>query len=289
MPASPPRQGLQMASHASKNAAMGSSMNGSTRPRSARSFQNLQVRAQKLSHLVADRLRSQIATGAIGPGDTLPSETELMKQMGVSRPTLREAMRVLESEGLLQLGRGARSGAAILAPSIERAARYGALYLATQGTTIGDIHQVRTLLEPPLAAQHAQSAKKQIVRSLQDCVAEQQAALAEHDYPRAVAAVNEFHGQLVRYSPNNALKLLAGMLQDISARIYPLMALSGTRSGQQLVFRRTQQSSDAHAKLVKLISAGKATEAERFWREYMLDTAAFMAKNKLDAIRVKLS
>ncbi len=261
---------------------------GSKRTRSGAS-KNLKVRAEKLSHLVAERLRGQIASGEMIPGDTLPSETELMKQMGVSRPTLREAMRVLESEGLLQLGRGARSGAAILAPSIERAARYGALYLATQGTTIGDIHQVRTLLEPPLAAQHAQNPKKQVIRSLQECVAEQEAALAARDYPRAVAAVNDFHAELVRYSPNNALKLLAGMLHDISAHIYPLMVLQGTRTDQQVVYRRTQQSTDAHAKLVKVIAAGKATEAERFWREYMLETATFMSKHKIDGIKVKIS
>lgn len=263
-------------------------MDGSRRTQSV-GGKALQVRAEKLSHLVAERLRGQIASGEMAPGDTLPSESELMKQVGVSRPTLREAMRVLESEGLLQLGRGARSGAAILAPSIERAARYGALYLTTQGTTLGDIHQVRTILEPPLAAQHAEGSKKQVIRSLQECVTEQEAALAERDYTRAVTAVNEFHGQLVRYSPNSALKLFAGMLQDIAAQIYPLLVLRGTRNEQQLIYRRTQEASESHAKLVKLIVAGKTNESERFWREYMLDTAAFMEKNKLDGIKVKVS
>lgn len=261
---------------------------GTARSRTSKSF-GLQVRVEKLSHLVAERLRKQIAAGEIAAGDTLPSEAQLMKQMGVSRPTLREAMRVLESEGLLKLGRGARSGASVLVPSIERAARYGALYLATRGTTVGDIHQVRTLLEPALVAQHAANPKKALVRALQDCVAEQQSAIAERDYPRAVAAVNEFHSELVRHSPNSAFKLLAGMIQDISASIYPLMALNGTRSDQQLVYRRTQKSSAAHAKLLKLIMDGKAAEAERFWRDYMLDTAAFMTKNKLNDIRVKVS
>jgi DNA-binding FadR family transcriptional regulator len=274
-----------MASHASKIAAMTVSM----RAKPIRGVKNMKVRAEKLSHLVAERLRSQIASGEMAPGDTLPSESDLMKQMGISRPTLREAMRVLESEGLLQLGRGARSGAAILAPSIERAARFGALYLTTQGTTIGDIHQVRTLLEPPLVAHHAENSKKQVVRSLQECVTEQENALLARDYTGAVAAINAFHGQLVRYSPNNALKLLAGMLHNISANIYPLMALIGAHGDQQLVYRRTQQSTEAHAKLVQLIAAGKAVEAERFWRDYMLDTAAFMTKNKLDAIRLNAS
>ena len=249
---------------------------------------NGQIRAEKLSHLVAERLRGQIASGEIVPGDTLPSETELMKQMGVSRPTLREAMRVLESEGLLQLGRGARSGAAILAPSIDQAARYGAMYLATEGTTIGDIHQVRTLLEPSLVSQHAQGPKKHVIKALQDCVSLQEEALAAHDYPRAVAAINDFHEALVRHSSNNALKLLAGMLHDISASIYPLIAVNGTRSEQLQVSRRAQTSSEAHAKLIKLIAAGKAAEAEKFWREYMIDTATFMAKSKLDALKVQI-
>jgi DNA-binding FadR family transcriptional regulator len=264
-------------------------MKGEMQTKANGSSKHLQVRAEKLSHLVAERLRGQIASGEMAPGDTLPSESELMQQMGVSRPTLREAMRVLESEGLLQLGRGARSGAVILAPSIERAARYGALYLTTQGTTIGDIHQVRTLLEPPLVAQYAGNSKKQVIRSLQECVKEQESALLAHDYTRAIAAVNEFHGQLVRHSPNKALKLLAGMLHNISANIYPLMALHALPNDQPLVQRRTHHSSEAHAKLVKLIATGKAAEAERFWRNYMLDTAVFMTKNKLDRIRVNLN
>ena len=248
----------------------------------------MQVQAEKLSHLVAERLRGQIASGQIAVGDTLPSETELMKQMGVSRPTLREAMRVLESEGLLKLGRGARNGASILAPTIQRAARYGAMYLATKGTTLGEIHQVRTLLEPSLAGQHAQDPKKHIVQALEDCLAQQAQALAAHNYVGAVRAVNEFHEALAHYSSNNALNLLSGMLHDIGANIYPLMALRGTGREQQLVWRRTRISSEAHAKLTKLIAAGKTVEAERFWRSYMLDTAAFMEKNKLDTLKVQL-
>lgn len=259
-----------------------------TLPKSTAAQKNSFVRAEKLSHLVAERLRTQIAGGELAPGDTLPSEAELLKLLGVSRPTLREALRVLESEKLLQLGRGARSGATILAPSIGMAARYGALYLATQGTTLGEIHQVRTVLEPSLAAHHAQSAKKLVIKTLRDCVTAQEAALQARDYVMAVTAVNDFHEALVRYAPNKALKLLAGMLHAISADLYPLMPLSGTRSEQQVVWRRTEKSVASHAKLTNLIAEGKAAEAEKFWREYMNDTAAFMAKTRLNALRVQV-
>ena len=248
-----------------------------------------QVRAEKLSHLVAERLRSRIAAGELSPGDTLPMEADLLKQLGVSRPTLREALRVLESEKLLQLGRGARSGATVLAPSIWTAARYGAIYLATQGTTLGETHQVRTILEPSLAAQHAAAAKKHVIRALQECVAAEQAALESRDHVAAVAAVNNFHEALVRHAPNNALKLLAGMLHDISADLYLLMPSHGSRSEQQVVWRRTEKSVEAHAKLTELIAAGKDAEAERFWRNYMEDTAAFLSRTHLANLRVQIS
>jgi DNA-binding FadR family transcriptional regulator len=259
---------------------------GAIRPFGRR--KNEPVRAEKLSHLVAEKLRGQIASGQIEPGHKLPSEMELMKQMGVSRPTLREAMRVLESEGLLQLGRGARNGASVLAPSIDRAARYGAMYLATEGTTLGEIHQVRTLLEPSLAGQQAQDPKKPVVSALEECVALEEKALEARDHVAAVGAVNEFHELLVSHSSNNALKLLAGMLHGISADIYPLMALTGNRTEQQLVWKRTQVSTAAHARLTKLIATGKAPEAEKFWREYMVDTGTFMVKTKLDSLRVQV-
>jgi DNA-binding FadR family transcriptional regulator len=79
---------------------------------------NRRVRAPKLPLIIAQQLRAQIACGELRPGDSLPSESELLKDFGISRPTLREALRVLESETLIQLGRGSRSGATILAPGL---------------------------------------------------------------------------------------------------------------------------------------------------------------------------
>src|SRR4051812_34973383 len=62
---------------------------------------------QKLSHALVELFRSKIASGELKPGDTLLPEAELLQQLHVSRPTLRQALRVLESESLIQLGRGA--------------------------------------------------------------------------------------------------------------------------------------------------------------------------------------
>jgi DNA-binding FadR family transcriptional regulator len=242
---------------------------------------------QKLSHAVVELFRAKIAGGELKPGDALPPEAELLQQLGVSRPTLRQALRVLESESLIQLGRGARTGATVLHPSIETAAQYGALYLATQGASLGEIHQVRTLLEPPLAALIARRARHEAVDSLRECVRIQKEALQRGDYVSAASAVNEFHGRLERLSENRALGLFAGMLNDIAVNVYPQIPhASRNAKHRNMIWRRSEKSTEAHAHLVDLISCGKAEAAERFWRSYMLDTANFMQKSGLANLRV---
>ena len=68
------------------------------------------VRAPKTGELIATHLRRQIVRGELRPGETLPAESQLMEQFGVSRPTLREAFRILESEPLISVRRGSRGG-----------------------------------------------------------------------------------------------------------------------------------------------------------------------------------
>jgi len=235
------------------------------------------LQAPKLPHLVAEQLRTRIAKGELEPGDRLPSEAELLKQFGVSRPTLREALRVLESETLIRLGRGARHGAIVLAPSVDMAARYGAFFLATHGTTLGQIHEVRTLLEPSMVALHASNATAELIDALQNCVAAQHQALEARDYVAAVSAVNSFHDILVQSSDNTALCLIAGMLHDIAVKVYPQLPITGAlRADQEAVWARSAASTQAHEHLVELIKAAKVDEARTFWREYMQDTAAYL-------------
>lgn len=256
-----------------------------TRPRSG---VTRPVHAPKLSHLVAERLREQIAHGELTAGDSLPSETELLTQFGISRPTLREALRVLESESLIRLGRGARSGATVLGPSVEAAARHSAMYLASHGTTLAEIHQVRMLIEPSLAAILAQRAKKDHIKALQQCVDAQQEGLANKDYAAVIAAVMSFHSVMVRSSENRALGLLSGVLQEISLKVYPRMLVAGSAGEQQAVRRRTEQSAAAHRDLLELITHSKSGDAEAFWREYMRDTDSFLTRTGLGKLQVQL-
>src|SRR5438094_705925 len=79
--------------------------------------------------LVAGHIRGQIVRGELEEDDALPSEAALMQRFKISRPTLREAFRILESEGLIDVRRGARGGARVRVPDHDVVARYAGLVL----------------------------------------------------------------------------------------------------------------------------------------------------------------
>jgi GntR family transcriptional regulator, transcriptional repressor for pyruvate dehydrogenase complex len=119
-------------------------MNDLTPPNGSRRL----VRAPKTAELIADQLRSQIVRGVLKQGDALPTEVELVKQFAVSRPTLREAFRVLESESLIVVRRGSRGGVLVSSPQTSVAARDFGLLLQMSGATLADVYEARRVLEP---------------------------------------------------------------------------------------------------------------------------------------------
>ena len=104
------------------------------------------IKVPKAGELVANLLRRRIIKGDIKPGEPLPSENELMAIFNVSRPTLREALRILDSESLITVARGARGGARANLPDVDVTARYATIYLQAHGTTFLDLHRARQQL-----------------------------------------------------------------------------------------------------------------------------------------------
>src|SRR6476661_7873987 len=84
----------------------------------------VKARVPKMAELVAAQLRRKIVRGELAEGEALPAESALMAEFAVSRPTLREAFRVLESESLISIRRGARGGARVQLPNGNVAASY---------------------------------------------------------------------------------------------------------------------------------------------------------------------
>ncbi|WP_231611761.1 FadR/GntR family transcriptional regulator, partial [Rhodococcus sp. CX] len=122
-----------------------------------RPFAARAMRTPKTAELVALKLRRMIVDGDLTDGDHLPHEAELMEHFSVSRPTLREAVRVLEAERLVEVRRGSRSGARVCVPGPEVVARPASLLLELSGATVEDVFVAREAIEPAAARILAES------------------------------------------------------------------------------------------------------------------------------------
>src|ERR1044072_4456319 len=131
-----------------------------------------QVHVPQMAELVAAQLRRKIIRGELSDGDALPAEAALMTEFAVSRPTLREAFRVLESEALISIRRGARGGARVRPPEGQGAARDPRLVLEHRGTTLQDVYDARTIIETPCAGLLARRRTEEDLARLRAAAAE---------------------------------------------------------------------------------------------------------------------
>src|ERR1700712_2146403 len=91
------------------------------------------ARVPKTAEVIASQLRRQIVDGRLDPGDVLPPENQLAERFGVSRPTLREALRILETQGLLLTQQGSRFGIRVQAPRTDAIAVTAGMVLEYHG------------------------------------------------------------------------------------------------------------------------------------------------------------
>jgi len=224
-----------------------------------------QVRVPKTAELVAAELRRQIVRGELKPGDALPPESGLMEQFGISRPTLREAFRVLESESLITVRRGAHGGARVSAPDSDVAARFAGLILEYRGATLGDVYRAAAVIEPPCVRQLAAKHTADDIKRLRDAVAAEKTVL--DDPLGLVEAQDTFHALLVELTGNQTLILLCGMLRNIIDRANASYTAAATDAATQKA--QALKGHRAHVRLVGLIESGKADEAEKLWQRHI--------------------
>lgn len=223
------------------------------------------VRAPRTADIVAQDLRRQIVRGELTEGDTLPPETSLMEYFGVSRPTLREALRVLESEMLIIVHRGSHGGARVQSPNGDVAARYAGFVLEHRNVDLADVYQARVIIEPPCARIVAAQRTEDDLARIWDAVREAEAANETDDPVLAVRVQNEFHSLIVELARNETTSVLWGMLRHIIdsvtvSRVEPQATHLGGRS---------------HRRLAELIEAQDPDAAEQLWRKHLTESSHF--------------
>lgn len=234
------------------------------------------IRVPKTSELVADQIRGQIVRGELQEGDYLPPEGQLLTTLGISRPTLREAFRILEAEALISVVRGSRTGAKVHKPSVDLVSRYAGYVLQSKGTTIADLYDARLAIEPHVVRRLAQARDPVAIARLREEVARLETMLGEEKFIDFIAGVSEFHRVLIELSGNNTIIFVNQLLHQLIAahqadyiQRHPRPAAEHRKS--MTVGPRS------YIKLIDLIEAGAVDEAIDHWRLHLRNANATWA------------
>jgi len=189
---------------------------------------------------VAEAIKEWVVEQGLQPGDRLPRETELMERFGMAKGTIREAMRLLQAQGLVETKTGPGGGSFVGEVSAERARALLANFFYFRNLTIGDIYQVRIALEPELAATLAGHVSSRQLAELREIMNEYEepATSAAQEREQHVASL-KFHALLAEMGGNVLLRFLIGFMAQILTdltvfrRLYTTPNVELWRSGRQ--------------------------------------------------------
>jgi DNA-binding FadR family transcriptional regulator len=219
-------------------------------------------RVLKTGEAVAQDLRRRIASGELGSGDRLAPEDELMEHFGVARTTLREGLRILESQGLVSIRRGRNGGPRVTTPPVERIAQGFALHLQLEHTTLGDLDEARQLIEPALAARLARHRTQDDLDALAKAIEIAEGAAATKDLRAFGKAATLVHDTIAERGGNRTLALVSAMLHELVEQYYSEAA--GRATPDQL-----EKAVRSYRRLLRLVEASDAVAAAEHWRKHM--------------------
>lgn len=228
------------------------------------------IRVPKTAEIVADHIRKRIIRAELKEGDFLPPEGQLMTSLGISRPTLREAFRILEAEMLISVVRGSRTGARVHAPKVESVSRYAGFVLQAQNTTVSDIYDARLAIEPFIARRLAERQPEGATDRLRAEAERLRKMVDEMRYVDFMIGLAQFHRTLVELGDNRTLLFLTEVLQDMVER-YQVEHLERRPMSDEEQRRRARWGIRSFDKLIALIDAGNADGAEAHWRLHVVN------------------
>lgn len=180
----------------------------------------------KAAEVAVTALRRRIILGLRTEGDVLPSEPDLLVELGVPKHRLRQAVTILESASLVTVRRGAHGGIHVSVPRVETAAGYAATVLECRGATTADLFEAAVELEGPCAAMVARRRTPAQLKQLRTAATADSGII---DPRLLLQRENDFHRMVIEFAGNATLQVLCAIVREIidaATRRY----LTGTRS-----------------------------------------------------------
>jgi GntR family transcriptional repressor for pyruvate dehydrogenase complex len=214
------------------------------------------------SEQIAFEIRRYVAERELRPGDRIGTEVELAAEFGVSRPTLREALRLLAGSHLIRASRGPGGGIFVASTPNEGMSRNLsesiATMLATESVSLHELLDARLVLEVPLAGLAAENAGEQTIDTLETAIAD-----AEGSFPAGEAfqlADARFHRTIAESAGNELLTAFAGWTLDVL--LPSLVERIGSWSDPEQIILE-------HRAILRGIRRGCPTEAQNAMRRHL--------------------
>jgi GntR family transcriptional repressor for pyruvate dehydrogenase complex len=228
------------------------------------------AREGSLSHLIERRISEMLVSEQLKPGDRLPGERELATLLGVSRPSVREAVRSLEAQGMLNVRHG--QGVFVAAPRPQQNLRAS---LAQHQVTLAELFAMREVLEVPAAGWAAHNHDLKRIERAEDTLRElnEIAKITPPDFEHLQQLDAAFHLRLVEAAGNRFLLQTLGVLQELLA------------SGMETTLTvpgRLEKSRVDHERILTAIKAGDVVGARAAARKH-IRAAHKVALRRLEA------
>ena len=222
----------------------------------------------RVAEMVADVLRDRIVNGELKDGRLLPKQEDLLEEFDVSLPSLREAMRILETEGLVSVRRGNVGGAVVHRPTSEAAAFILGLVLQSERVVLSDLATALRVVEPACAAVCAgSSSRRRIAGRLRALITESEQRLEEG--PEFTRSSREFHDELARLCENRTLRELLGTLDMLWSHYEARWADETARRGVYPDLKMRRRDVSDHQAIAQAIHSGDTEGAEQASRRHL--------------------
>jgi DNA-binding FadR family transcriptional regulator len=227
----------------------------------------INLRRQKRSDLVVEEIKRWIVAEGKRPGDRLPKERDLITIFGVSKGTVRESLKSLEVQGLIQLQTGPNGGAYISDVSYEVTAELLANYFFFAEVGAKEIYSVRKLVEPELAFQAFPHLSDEAIARLEETIAicEERPRDQEQLKTQREAEL-EFHNILADACPNLMLSFMCKFINQFLAE---MLTYKGMYVGDQDHIRN--ENLDAHRSVMAAIRNNDAVGLRHAMKQHMMD------------------
>jgi GntR family transcriptional regulator, transcriptional repressor for pyruvate dehydrogenase complex len=224
-----------------------------------------------MPQMLADDIRRRLVAGELVPGEPLSPERELMETYGVSRPTLREAVRILEAESIIESVRGPKGGVIMRAPNPTVVIRQVGVLLQLSGATFNDVYAARAAIEIAAVRTLAEHGNPDDLIALREVIKEARACTGSTSTSEEFGRVaGRFHRTLVHESLNVTMAFIVDMLGSLTDASYTRQVASldpGPRETQVMTAIRSW------TKLTRLIEAGDADATEAHWKKHLATVA----------------